>query len=121
MSEALLLQDALNLLRRMVATPSETFSEEAVCSLIARQAGDWGLSARRYGNNLVVSLPAAESGTPLLALDAHIDTVPAAASYTRNPLEAGDDPEKVWAATTTAAAWWLCWPYSAITSRSPAA
>ena len=89
-----LIKDAVALLRDMVRIPSVTFSEDAVCTMIAARLLEWGLPCVRYGNNLTALKRG--SGPRTLVLDAHIDTVPAAQSYTRDPLDPGDDADTVW-------------------------
>lgn len=89
-----LIKDAVALLRDMVRIPSVTFSEDAVCTMIAARLLEWGLPCVRYGNNLTALKRGKSPRT--LVLDAHIDTVPAAQSYTRDPLDPGDDADTVW-------------------------
>ena len=89
-----LIKGAVALLRDMVRIPSVTFSEDAVCTMIAARLLEWGLPCVRYGNNLTALKRG--SGPRTLVLDAHIDTVPAAQSYTRDPLDPGDDADTVW-------------------------
>lgn len=88
-----LIQDSAALLRRMVATPSQTFGEDEVCRLVAGTFGSWGIEFRRIGNNLICPDLRAGAGAPTLVMDAHLDTVPPAASYTRDPLDPGEDPD----------------------------
>lgn len=90
------ISDSVNLLRDMVRIPSESFGEEQVCSLICERLSQWGIRFRRVGCNILAFNERFDSSKPSLALDAHIDTVPAAASYTRDPLDPGDDPDVVY-------------------------
>jgi len=92
-----LLKDSVELLRKMVATPSVSFEEEKVASLVAAALESYGIEpVLRLGRNVLARNKSFTSAKRTLVLDAHIDTVPAAASYTRDPFEAGDDPERVW-------------------------
>lgn len=91
-----LLSESVALLRDMVRIPSESFSEDAVCALLEERLASWGVSCRRYGRNIVALNRNFDPSLPTLALDAHIDTVPAAVSWTREPLDPGDDPETVY-------------------------
>jgi len=88
-------QDSLSLLRRMVATPSLSFEEAEVCSLISGTLDGWGVPHRRMGNNLVAANLSGGDG-PVLVMDAHMDTVPAAGSYTRDPFDPGMDEDVIW-------------------------
>lgn len=89
-----LTQDAVALLREMVRIPSVTFNEDGVCTMLAAKLLAFGLPCVRYGNNLTALKRG--SGTRTLVLDAHIDTVPAAQSYTRDPHDPGSDADTVW-------------------------
>lgn len=87
--------ESVALLREMVRIPSESFSEDAVCALLEARLAGWGIGCRRIGRNIVAFNKGFDPALPTLALDAHIDTVPAAATYTRDPLDPGDDPAVV--------------------------
>jgi len=90
------LNDSIQLLRGMVAIPSPTFEEDAVCSMILAWLQDRGVGCERVGNNIIAANLEAGQGAPVVLLDAHIDTVAPAASYTRDPYDAGSDPDRVW-------------------------
>jgi acetylornithine deacetylase len=82
--------DVVDLLRALVAIPSVSGSEAALQSHLAGVLRAEGLDPRISGRNLVAS---AGSGDPVLLLNAHADTVPAAPSWTRapwTPVEEGD-------------------------------
>ena len=83
--------ESIDLLRRMIAVPSKSFEEQAMCQLISNQLTGWGIEHKVYGCNIVAFNKNYDSKLPTLALDAHIDTVPPAESYTRNPYDAGND------------------------------
>ena len=89
-----LLSDSVALLREMVRIPSPSFQEDGVCTMLAARLLEFGLPCVRYGNNLTVLKRG--RGPHTLVLDAHIDTVPAAASYTRDPFDPGEDSDTVW-------------------------
>lgn len=91
-----LTNESLDLLRQMVAVPSESFQEDNVCALICDFLQGKGLDPKRVGNNIVCRNASYDAALPTLVLDAHIDTVPAASSYIRNPYDAGEDPERIW-------------------------
>lgn len=91
-----LANESIALLRRMIAVPSTSFEEEQVCSLISNQLTEWGIEHKVYGNNIVMFNKLYDANLPTLALDAHIDTVPAAASYTRNPFDSGEDENVIY-------------------------
>jgi len=88
------LAESFELLRRMVATPSPTFEEDAVCSLISSWLSEQGIVHERIGNNILAANTGCDG--PTILLDAHIDTVPAADSYTRDPFDPGTDEDRIW-------------------------
>lgn len=88
-----MLQDSLSLLRRMVATPSLTFEEDAVCTLVSRQLADWGIAHVRVHHNLLALNRHSSPEKPTLMLCAHLDTVAANEGYTFDPFL--PEPEKV--------------------------
>lgn len=90
-----LLEQSVALLRKMVAIPSQSFSEDALVTYLFGTLSDMGLSPARYGNNLVCTCPNYNPSKPTLVLDAHIDTVPPCDGYTRDPYDPGDDAETV--------------------------
>lgn len=88
----ILTAEAADLLKGMIAIPSESFNEADVCSYIS----DWMTAKQiiytRIGNNLIARLSeqngmAAETfiNKPTLMLCAHIDTVSASEDYSFNP------------------------------------
>jgi len=89
------IEDAKALLRKMVAVPSPSFSEGAVCDLISAQLDDWGINSVREGNNIIAICPWFNPSLKTLAMDAHLDTVPASSSYTRDPFEAGNEEDTI--------------------------
>ena len=91
-----LVEESVALLRSMVHIPSESFGEEGVASLIESFLESKGLAPRRYGTNVVCAAENHDVSKPTLALDAHIDTVAPSQDYTRDPYDAGDDPEIIY-------------------------
>lgn len=88
----ILTADAVGLLKEMVAIPSPSFSEEAVCTHICGWMKEKGLSYERVGNNIIVRLMTVP-GKPTLMLCAHIDTVEPCEGYTFDPYKPQDCPE----------------------------
>ncbi len=79
------LDDAVDLLRRLIATPSTSRNEGAAADLMERQMTAYGLLPQQHGNNLWALSPQWDDSKPTLLLNAHIDTVKPAASWTRDP------------------------------------
>lgn len=90
------LDDAIDLLRQMVRTPSLSFEEEGVRQVISSTLKDWGIDHIVERNNIIAVCGEFHHGRPTLVLDAHIDTIAACEGYTRDPFNPGDDPAIVW-------------------------
>lgn len=88
--------DSVALLRKMVTIPSLTGTEDELCRTISMWMDERGIAHRRYGNNLVAANISSASNPVTILLDAHIDTVPATSSYTRDPFDPGNDKDTVW-------------------------
>ena len=79
--------DAIDLLKKMISTPSFSREEHEVADLIESQMNDWGLGPMRHGNN-VWCMTGHDSGKPTLMLNSHIDTVSVAKGWQRDPFAA---------------------------------
>lgn len=79
------LNDAVELLQHLISTPSISRNEKAAADIMQQQMESYGLAPRREANNLWVLSPNWDATKPTLLLNAHIDTVKPAASYTRDP------------------------------------
>ena len=77
--------DAVELLKALIATPSVSRSEDRAADLLARYLERWRLPYGREGNNLWVGCPDWDDQRPTLMLNAHIDTVKPVATWTRDP------------------------------------
>ena len=87
MNESLssLTTQAVSLLCQMVSTPSISREESNAASLLEHFMSEQGLNPKRHENNLWVLAPGYDKARPTLMLNAHIDTVPPATSWTHNP------------------------------------
>lgn len=85
------LNDAVGLLKALIATPSISRSEERATNLLARHLEKWNLPYGREGNNLWVGCPDWNNDRPTVMLNAHIDTVKPVATWTRDPYEPTQD------------------------------
>lgn len=77
-------QDAVELLKRLIATPSVSREESAAADVLSGYIGQCGLPARRIGNNILIQ-EYIDPQKPTLLLNAHIDTVKPVATWTRDP------------------------------------
>ncbi len=77
---------ALELLKRLIATPSHSREEGATAEIIFGWLSDRGIEPKRVGNNvLAYSRGFDAEARPTLLLNSHHDTVRPVASYTRDP------------------------------------
>lgn len=81
------LNDAVALLRRLIATPRTSRNEAEAATLMEQQMSAWGLNPRREGNNVWAVCPDYDEARTTVLLNAHIDTVKPVATWTRNPHE----------------------------------
>ncbi len=89
------IDDSIGLLRKMIATPSFSFEEERVCRLISESLSDWGIKHRVLKNNILAFSQEYDPNLPTLVLDAHIDTVQPAGTYTKDPFDSGNDDDTI--------------------------
>ena len=86
LSKRPLFQDAaVELLARLVRTPSPSGQESAAAALLAAWAAERGLVVEQDEASVRISVTSARPG-PTLALASHLDTVPAGEGWTVDPL-----------------------------------
>lgn len=76
--------EAVELLKEMVAIPSPSFSEDAVCEHISGWMNERGLEHERIGNNIIAE-HITDPSKPVLMLCAHMDTVSPSEGYVFDP------------------------------------
>lgn len=77
--------DAVDLLKKLIATPSVSRNEKEAADIMEQTIRSYGFEPHREANNVwIIDLHYDES-RPTLLLNAHIDTVKPVASWTRNP------------------------------------
>ena len=79
--------DAVELLKDLIAIPSISRSEDKAADKLAEYLTMWGLPYGREGNNLWVGCPDWDNNRPTVMLNAHIDTVKPVSSWTRDPFQ----------------------------------
>ena len=87
-----LTEDAVNLLREMIAIPSPSFEEDAVCSHICSWLSGKEIDHQRIGNNIIAE-HITDPSNPTLMLCAHIDTVSPSPEYSFDPYKPENCPE----------------------------
>lgn len=80
-------QEAVRLLQGLIAAPSVSRNEEQAADIMAQTITGYGFEYIREGNNIWIMDPLFKEERPTLLLNAHIDTVKAVASWTRNPFQ----------------------------------
>ena len=90
------LDDAVSLLRRLIATPSVSRDEAGVADIIEETLRGYGFNAVREGNNVWSVAPGYDAGMPTLLLNAHVDTVKPVSSWTRDPFSPDIDGDRLY-------------------------
>jgi len=88
--------DAVALLRRLIATPSVSRDETAAADIMQSTMESYGFSPSRHGNNLLLRSSHWDDNRPTLLLNAHIDTVKPVASWTRDPFSPDIDGDRLY-------------------------
>ena len=78
-------QQAIELLKRLIATPSVSREESAAADIVAAEFERCGFAPKRKGNNVWAEAWAYDPAKPTILLDAHIDTVKPNAQWQRDP------------------------------------
>lgn len=80
-----LLDDAVDLLKQLISTPSISRNEKDAADIMEARIRKYGFIPQREANNVWIIDPNFDKNKPTLLLNAHIDTVKPASSYTRDP------------------------------------
>ena len=84
--------EAVELLKEMIAIPSPSFEEDAVCGHVSKWLSDHGVEHRRVGNNIIAE-HIVDPAKPTLMLCAHMDTVSPSPEYSFDPYKPENCPE----------------------------
>ena len=79
------INDAVDLLKRLIATPSVSRDEAAAADVMEGYMQEKGLSPQRSGNNLWCMSDDFDAENPTILLNAHIDTVKPVAGWQHDP------------------------------------
>ena len=79
--------DAVMLLKDLIAIPSVSRNEEKAADKLTEYLNQWNLPFGREGHNLWVGCPDWDNNRPTVMLNAHIDTVRPVSSWTRDPFQ----------------------------------
>ncbi len=76
---------AVQLLKKLIATPSVSRNEKDAADIMEQTIRSYGFEPQREANNLWIIDPHYDESRPTLLLNAHIDTVKPVASWSRDP------------------------------------
>ena len=85
MEHSVYLDDAVSLLRRLIATPSVSRDEARAADIMEETMRGYGLDVHREADNVWSVCGGYDGARPTLLLNAHIDTVKPVGSWTRDP------------------------------------
>ena len=77
--------DAVELLKKLIATPSVSRNEKDAADIMEQTIRSYGFEPQREANNIWVIDPYFDESKPTLLLNAHIDTVKPVDSWQRHP------------------------------------
>ncbi len=98
---ATLVNDAIDLLKSLIATPSLSREEGPTAALIESYLSRKGIVCQRVGHNVWASNRHFDPDKPTLLLNSHHDTVKPNASYTRDPFAPTVDDGKLYGLGST--------------------
>lgn len=85
MTQEQYVSDAVQLLKKLIATPSVSRNEKDAVDIMEQTIRSYGFEPQREANNLWIIDPHYDESRPTLLLNAHIDTVKPVASWSREP------------------------------------
>ena len=89
-------EQAIELLKRLIATPSVSRDEAVAADIIEAEFSQMGFTPKRVGNNVWVEAWERDESKPTILLDAHIDTVKPNAQWSRDPFTPMVEGEKLY-------------------------
>lgn len=91
----ILQEEALGLLKELIATPSFSREEDQTAGILCRFMGEREIPHNRVGNNVYALNKYFDEKKPTLLLNSHHDTVKPNAQYTRNPFSPDEENGKL--------------------------
>ena len=85
MTQEQYVSDAVQLLKKLIATPSVSRNEKDAADIMEQTIRSYGFEPQREANNLWIIDPHYDESRSTLLLNAHIDTVKPVASWSRDP------------------------------------
>lgn len=87
---------AIDLLQRLIATPSPSRDEGAVADIMEAEFLRWGFVPQRKGNNVWAEAWAYDQKKPTILLDAHLDTVKPSSAWMRDAFSPTIEEERLY-------------------------
>ena len=88
--------EAVELLKKLIATPSISRDEKAAADVLEAYMKEKGLNPQRHGNNVWSSSPLGGTGGGLVLLNAHLDTVKPVAGWQHDPFAPTLEDDKLY-------------------------
>ena len=85
MTQEQYVSDAVELLKKLIATPSVSRNEKDAADIMEATIRSYGFNPQREANNIWIIDPHYDESRPTLLLNAHIDTVKPVDSWKRDP------------------------------------
>ena len=89
-------QEAIALLKRLIATPSLSGNESDTADILVAELASRGVVVRRHHNNVWALSKGFDMLKPTLMLNSHQDTVKPSQNYTRDPFEPTIEEGKIY-------------------------
>ncbi len=90
-----LCEDSINLLKKLIATPSMSRDEEEAAKIIREFLSEKGINFKTVRNNTWCCNKYWDDNKPVVLLNSHIDTVKPVDGWTNNPFEPLEEGEKI--------------------------
>ena len=88
--------EAVELLKRLIATPSVSRDEKAAADVLEAYMKEKGLNPQRHGNNVWSLSPNFDASKPVILLNAHLDTVKPVAGWQHDPFTPVIEDDKLY-------------------------
>jgi len=88
--------DAIDLLKKLIATPSISRDESAAADIVENFLQNICNNVTRVNNNIIAYAPEYDASKPTLLLNSHIDTVKPAAGWTRDPFSSTIEDDRLY-------------------------
>ena len=88
--------DSIDLLKKLIATPSLSRDEDVAASLLEEYMKSKGLNVFRSGNNCWAIAPGFDDKNPTILLNSHIDTVKPVSGWSKDPFSPTEEDDRIY-------------------------